>query len=204
MAPRMSRVEASGIVDADSVDLFHFTDWCYNAHEWFPSIRKAWIIKLPDSAGLGKVARYVGNWMGREIEWEAESVEWKENELRIMRPISGLPARMNMQMEWRYDAAGPCKTRVTCVFEYRVPYSFIGWLIDLLFIRPEAQRQVNDAVEGMKKAADQQRVPPVDLQIERVRDGVYRVSPKESLKDGEYCFLHLGENSKLFDFGVDK
>src|ERR1700730_4735165 len=135
----MSRVEASGIVDVDRVELFHFTDWCYNAPEWFPSIRKAWIIKLPDSTGLGKHARYVGNWMGREIEWEAESVEWKENERRVMRPISGLPARMNMRMEWRYDAAGRGETRVNCVFEYRVPYSLIGWLIDRLFIRREDQ-----------------------------------------------------------------
>ncbi len=167
MAPRMSRVEASGIVDADSVDLFHFTDWCYNAPEWFPSIRKAWIIKLPDSAGLGKLAHYVGNWKGREIDWEAESVQWKENELRMMRPISGLPARMNMQMEWRYDAAGPNKTRVTCVFKYRVPYPLIGSLIDRFYIRPEARRQVNDAIEGMKKAANQQRVPRVELQFEK-------------------------------------
>ncbi len=165
----MSRVEASGIVDADRAILFHFTDWCYNAPEWFPSIKKVWIIKLPDSAGLGKVAQYVGNWMGREIEWKAESVGWKENELRIMRPISGLPARMNMQMEWRYGAAGPGKTKVTCVFEYRVPYPLIGSLIDWLLIRREAQRQVNGAIEGMKKAANQNKVPPLDLQFERRR-----------------------------------
>ncbi len=163
----MGRVEASGIVDSDRVDLFHFTDWCYNAPEWFPSIRKVWIIKLPDSAGLGKVAHYVGDWKGGEMEWEAESVEWRENELRIMRAISGLPARMNMQLEWRYDAAGPGKTRVTCAFKCRVPYPLIGLLMERFYILPEAQRQVNDAIEGMKKAADQHKVPPVDSQLEK-------------------------------------
>ncbi len=167
VAPITSRAEASGIVEADGRDLFHFTDWCYNVPTWFLPVRKTWITELPDSAGLGKVTHYVGHLMGREMEWEAESVEWKENELWMMRAITGPPARMNMQLELRFEAAGPGKTRVTCAVGYRVPYPLIGSLIDRFYLRHEARRLANDAIEGMKRAADRRKVPPVAVQLEK-------------------------------------
>ncbi len=167
VAPTTSRAEASGIIEADRGDLFQFTDWCYNVPTWFPPIRKTWIISLPDSVGLGKVTHYVGHLMGREMEWEAESVEWKENEFWVMRAITGPPAKMNMELELRFEAAGHGKTKVTCAVGYRVPYPLIGSLIDRFYLRHEAQRLANEAIEGMKKTADQHKVPPFELQFEK-------------------------------------
>jgi hypothetical protein len=51
----------------------------------------------------------------------------------------------------------------------------------------------------------------IEMSIERVRPGVYRVSPRTQLEAGEYCFFYAGGVSafaaagtgKLFDFGVD-
>src|SRR3989344_2824348 len=49
----------------------------------------------------------------------------------------------------------------------------------------------------------------VDISFEKLRDGVYKVTPKYALAPGEYCFfyaagnLERGGNGKLFDFGVD-
>lgn len=51
-----------------------------------------------------------------------------------------------------------------------------------------------------------------DFDYERLEPGVYKVTPKADLEDGEYCFLYAGgvatsgagAGPKLFDFGVKK
>lgn len=49
----------------------------------------------------------------------------------------------------------------------------------------------------------------VDIRVERVSTGVYKVTPQTSLTAGEYCFFYAVGNldkddtGKLFDFGVD-
>lgn len=54
----------------------------------------------------------------------------------------------------------------------------------------------------------------VDVQIERLSGGIYRVTPAIALEDGEYCFFYAGgmntlglgtgSAGKLFDFGIYK
>jgi hypothetical protein len=48
----------------------------------------------------------------------------------------------------------------------------------------------------------------IDFDYEQVSDGIYKVSPKNSLEVGEYCFIYTGSvpttysNNKVFDFGI--
>lgn len=166
-ALKLSQVKTTGIVQASKADLFHYTDWCYNVPEWFPTIRKTWIVKLPDSTGMGKVTRYVGTIFGHEIEWEAESVRRRENEVWAMRAISGPPAKMDMQLELRFETAGSDKTSVTCMMNFNAPYPVIGALIDWFYVRSEAVRLINNAMDGMKAVAISGKVPPIGKQIEK-------------------------------------
>ncbi|PYU80998.1 MAG: hypothetical protein DMG50_18000 [Acidobacteria bacterium] len=44
----------------------------------------------------------------------------------------------------------------------------------------------------------------VELKIERLAPGVYRVTPEGPIPPGEYCFFYAGgDRGKLFDFGID-
>jgi hypothetical protein len=79
----VGQVEASAVVEAERRELFLFTDWCYNLPDWFPAIKNAWIVRLPNSAGLGKITHYIGTIMGREMEWGGH------NRLNGRRTISG-------------------------------------------------------------------------------------------------------------------
>lgn len=167
MIIRMGQVEASGIVDADRRELFLFTDWCYNLPEWFPAIKKAWIVRLPNSDGSGKVTHYLGTIMGEEMEWEGQSVEWKENEIWMMRAFKGKPAKLTMWIKFVFEPAVEGKTKVTGFLGYGAPYLLIGPLIDQFYIRREAMRLIKVAIEGMKIAADQGKIPSVELQFEK-------------------------------------
>jgi uncharacterized membrane protein len=133
---------------------------------WYRYKCVAKILKLPERDGSGKVAHYVGRPLGPIMEWEAESGEWKQNEVRVMKAISGLPSKMKMRIKFRYQDAGSNKTKVTCTLEYRVPYPLIGYLIDRIYLRPRSRKFVRNAIEGMKKIADQKVIPPIELQLE--------------------------------------
>ena len=162
----MGHVEATETVEAPREDVFYFTDWCYDDPKWARFISKAWVVKLPGPDGLGMVSHYAGKVMGRKLEWEGELVRWKRNEFWTRKALSGPFARMNMQMEMRFETAGTA-TKVTSRIDYRVPYPLAGALIDRLYMRRQAQKMVNGVVDGVKKAAIEGRVPTLHVQLEK-------------------------------------
>lgn len=163
----MGHVEATETVEAPREDVFNFTDWCYNDPEWAPMVRKAWIVKLPGPDGLSMLTHYVGNVMGREMEWEGESVKWRRNEFWARKALSGRLAKMNMQIEMRFEPLGAGRTKVTSKIDYRVSYPLIGWLIDRLYVRREAGKMARNAVDGIRKATIEGRIPPLQVQLEK-------------------------------------
>jgi uncharacterized membrane protein len=148
-------------------DVFHFSDWCYNDPIWAPSIRKAWVTRLPGPDGTGMVSHYVGKVVGREMEWDGESIRWRRNESWARRASSGLPGKMNLVMEMRFEPLGPRQTRVTAQIQYRVPYPLFGWLLDRFYVRREIQQMARNAVQGLKKTSVEGGIKPVEAQMEK-------------------------------------
>ena len=163
----MGLVEATETVEAPREDVFYFTDWCYDDPKWARFISKAWIVRLPGPDGLGMISHYVGKVMGRELEWEGELVRWRRSEFWARKALSGPFARMKMQMEMRFETVGTGRTKVTSRIDYRVPYPLAGWLIDKLYMHRQARKMVHDVVEGIKKAAMEGRIQPLQVQLEK-------------------------------------
>ncbi len=163
----MGQVDASGIVEAGRRELFYYTEWCYNVPEWFEPVRKTQILQLPDSAGQGKVTHYIGTLLGHDMEWDARSAEWKEDEIWTMAASRGMPAKMNMRIRFRFESVDTVKTRVTCEVGYHAPYPLVGALIDRLYLRKEALRMANLAIAGMKRVAEQGRIRPPGVEWEK-------------------------------------
>ncbi len=161
----MSEVESTGIVEAGKRELFYYTDWCYNVPDWFVPVRKTEILQLPDASGMGKLTHYAGRLLGRDMEWDAQSVEWKEDELWSMRASQGMPAKMGMQIRLRFETVKPGQTKVTCRVGYHVPYPLVGAIIDRFYVRKEATRLARLAIEGIQQAAREHRVPPVEAEF---------------------------------------
>jgi hypothetical protein len=92
----LGHAEATEVVDAPREDVFHFTDWCYDDPVWAPFLSKAWIVKLPGPDGLAMVSHFVGKFMGRDLEWEGESVKCKRDEYWARKALSGPFAKMSV------------------------------------------------------------------------------------------------------------
>ncbi len=165
----MGHVAASQIVEAGRRELFYYTDWCYNVPEWFQPVRKTRILQLPDLNGMGKVTHYEGRLLGRDLEWDARSDAWKEDELWAMRAFQGMPAKMNMRIEFRFESVTAGKTMVTCSVGYHAPYPVLGHIIDRFYLQKEAARLANLAVDGMRRKADDRRVQSIEAESEKRR-----------------------------------
>ncbi len=165
----MGQVEASGLVAAGRRELFYYTDWCYNVPEWFPPVRSTRILQLPDATGLGRVTRYQGTLLGRDMEWETQSAEWKADEIWMMQASQGMPAKMNMQIRFRFETVEPGRTKVTCRVGYHAHYPLLGAIIDRLYLRKEAVRLADLAIEGIQRMAGQGRVRPIKRELEKRR-----------------------------------
>ena len=163
----MSRVEMVRAVDTPVEDVFHFTEWCYNNPEWIPFVRKAWITRLPGPDGLGEETHYVGEMMGKEETWEATSTKFETNTLWAMKATAGSPAKMNMGAEGRFREVGPRKTEVRIAISYDVPYPLVGWLLDRFYVRREVRKMVEEMVEGIGRAAAQNRIPSLAIQLKK-------------------------------------
>jgi uncharacterized membrane protein len=166
----LGQAQGTGTIDVAVEDLFHFSDWCYNDPKWAQFIRRAWITRLPGPDGTGMVSQYVGKIVGREMEWDGESIEWRNNELWARRAVSGLPAKMKMSIEMRFEALGPGATKLTCRIEYRVPYPIIGWLMDRFYVHREVRQMATSAIEGLKKVALGGGIQPISAQMEKRKD----------------------------------
>lgn len=160
--------------------MFHYTDWCYNDPEWAPMVRKAQIVRLPGPGGLGMLTHYVGKVMGREMEWEGESVRWKRNEFWARKALSGRLAKMNMEIEMRFQPLDSGRTKVTSKVDYRVPYPLLGWLIDRLYVRRQARQMARNAVEGIRNAATAGKIPPIPIQLEKRKADHPGYNPSQS------------------------
>lgn len=64
-----------------------------------------------------------------------------------------------------------------------------------------------NAYSGMSTGVDDKQ--KVDFNIEKIKSGVYKVTPKNTLISGEYCFMPggsstmgMGTMGKVFDFGI--
>ncbi len=167
----MGQVEASGVVEAGRRELFYYTDWCYNVPEWFEPVRRTQILRLPDAAGMGKVTHYAGTLLGRDMEWEARSADWSEDETWSMRACEGMPAKMNLGLRLRFEAVDAGRTRVTCGISYHAPYPLLGAIIDRFYLRREAVRLANLAVRGLQRVGQKHRVRSIEAEFEeRKRD----------------------------------
>ena len=132
-----------------------------------PEVKESRIVKLANSSGIWKVSHHMGNMIGCKVEWEGESVAWKENEYWSMKATNGMFARLSMQAEMHFEDDGSTRTNVTFRIGYHVPSPIAGPLIDRLFIRREVHQLARTALEGLQRAALLNKIPFLSSQLEK-------------------------------------
>lgn len=146
----MAKIKKSIEIKASPEEVFAVLDDSPNFPKWQKGTKEVKIISNNGNRlenHTGEIAHFVAEFGGFKLEWESEVVKWVKNRLFIIESRSGL-----LKLRGR-DMVEPIKggTKVTWDFEYDIPFSTIGKVIDKLLFHRIFERQFERNLEDLKK-----------------------------------------------------
>ena len=144
----MTRIEKSIEISAPLNQVFSLINWD-RVPEYYESIKKVEWTSKPKME-VGATVHVLSEIAGAKGEWDAEITEYKNNEKVSWRTTGG-------NMTIIYNATlNPVKagTKLTTAFEYALPYSVFGKLIDKLRVHKAMEKESEKALQKMKEIAE--------------------------------------------------
>lgn len=144
----MAKIEKSIEISAPLDKVFSLISWD-RVPEYYDSIKKVEWVSKPKME-VGATVHVFSEIAGAKGEWDAEITEYKNNEKVSWRTISG-------NMTIIYNATlEPVRagTKLTTSFDYELPYSILGKLIDKLRVHKAMENESEKALQKMKEIAE--------------------------------------------------
>ena len=144
----MTKIEKSIEINAPLDKVYSLINWS-SVPEYYDSIKKVEWTSEPKME-VGATVHVFSEIAGAKGEWDAEITEYKDNEKVSWRTTSG-------NMTIIYNATlEPAKagTKLTTSFDYELPYSILGKLIDKLRVHKSMEKEVEQALQKMKDIAE--------------------------------------------------
>lgn len=149
----MARVGASILIDAPREAVFRRMVQHDRCSDWLVFVPRA-SYATEQTRGVGTVARHEGEMLGRRMEWVGEVVDWVDDERVVWRATSGQPERMKMTAFNSVTPEGK-KARYGLEIRYEMPYSFVGRVLDLLWVRRRLRQDLQRSLEQPKAAVEE-------------------------------------------------
>ena len=144
----MARIETSIEINALPEKVWSLVNWD-RVPEYYESIKKVtWTSK--GRMEVGATVHVLSDIAGVKGEWDAEITEYADNQSVSWRTTSGNPTII-------YHATlAPSKTgaKITTAFDYELPYSILGKIIDKLRVQRAMEKEAEKALQKMKVAAE--------------------------------------------------
>jgi uncharacterized membrane protein len=116
------------------------------------SVEGKWTSAGP--VGVGSTAHYVGvHKRNKGEEWNAEVTEFVKNKNLTML-LKGANKHSNDQTNYYAFEPTTKGTKFTMSMEYKLPYSILGKLIDVLVAKRMVEKEVTKILENLKKALE--------------------------------------------------
>ena len=144
----MAKIEKSIEINAPIEKVFSLINWD-RVPEYYDSIKKVEWTSKPKME-VGATVHVLSEIAGAKGEWDAEITEYKDNEKVSWRTTGG-------NMTIIYNALlEPAKTgtKLTTSFDYELPYSILGKLIDKLRVHKAMENETEKALQKMKGIAE--------------------------------------------------
>lgn len=146
----MTRVSRSVEISAPVAAVFAYYARPEHIAKTFPedvSIRVT-PVKVKENFGVGTVFRISGNFGGREMEWDNETVEYEDNRLIRTKAING-PFKKN-DIAVRFEPLNN-GTKLTFEADYELGYGLLGAAIDKLKIKKEVEMGIERSCWMVKR-----------------------------------------------------
>ncbi len=146
----MSKVARSVNISAPAEAVFAYYARPEHIAKTFPEDVKMKVtpINVKEGFGIGTVFRIEGDFGGKPLAWDMETVAYDMNKMIQVKAING-PFKKNV-ITVKFDAA-PEGTKLTFEADYELGYSLIGKTIDKLRVKKEVEMGIERSCAAVKQ-----------------------------------------------------
>jgi uncharacterized membrane protein len=147
----MSKVSRSIQISAPVEAVFAYYARPEHIAKTFPQDVKMKVvpIKVTDGFGIGTVFRISGEFGGRPLEWDMETVAYETNKMIRVSAING-PFKKNI-ISVLFNQMKENETDLTFEADYELGYSLLGKTLDKLRIRKEVEMGIERSCATVKQ-----------------------------------------------------
>jgi uncharacterized membrane protein len=157
-ASDMSKVSRSVEIAAPVEAVFAYYARPEHIAKTFPQDSKIKVVpvNVKEGFGIGTIFRISGDFGGRQMEWDNETIAYENNRLIQTKAING-PFKKNV-ITVKFD---PMErgTKLTFEADYDIGYSILGKTIDKLKIKKEVEMGIDSSCAAVKQYLEAGRSP---------------------------------------------
>lgn len=122
---------------------------------------------IKEGMGVGTTFRIIGNFNGKQLEWDCETTQFDRNERISARQIDGPFKKWSITNEFK--SLGPNKTRVTMTVDYDMPFGPLGSIMDKAKFAKSAERGMETALYNVRGLLEGNGSIPVYITLDAYR-----------------------------------
>ena len=103
---------------------------------------------IKDGMGVGTTFRVIGDFNGKRLEWDCETIEFIRNEKISAKQIEGPFKRWQITNE--LQLLGDNLTKVTMTVDYEMPFGPLGSILDKAKFAKSAERGMESALYNVR------------------------------------------------------
>jgi uncharacterized membrane protein len=148
----MSKVSRSVDISAPVTNVFQYYARPEHIAKTFPEDVKMKVvpIKIKDGFGIGTVFRVEGEFGGRPLSWDMETVAYENNKIIQVKAING-PFKKNVISVLFQPLVEGAETKLTFEADYELGYGIFGKAIDKLKLKKEIEMGIERSCQSVKK-----------------------------------------------------
>jgi len=148
----MSKVSRSVDISVPVTSVFQYYARPEHIAKTFPEDVKMKVvpIKIRDGFGIGTVFRIEGEFGGRPLSWDMETIAYENNKIIQVKAING-PFKKNVISVLFEPLADGAETKLTFEADYELGYGIFGKAIDKLKLKKEIEMGIERSCQSVKK-----------------------------------------------------
>ena len=103
---------------------------------------------IKEGMGVGTTFRVIGDFSGKRLEWDCETIEFKRNEKISAKQIEGPFKKWQITNEFK--ELGENLTRVTMTVDYEMPFGPLGSILDKAKFAKSAEKGMETALYNVR------------------------------------------------------
>lgn len=165
----MATISKEVIINAPVKEVFTYFARPEHMSEQFPKEIGMNVIpiEVKEGFGVGTIFRVTGNFGGKVLEWDCETLEYIPERKIVAKQIDGPFKKWVITVE--FEDLGDDKTRTRMTVDYDLPLSFIGSIMDKVKIEKEAERGIENGLYRVKALLEGTGSIPVYITLDAYR-----------------------------------